>query len=220
MAAPVLAGEALLLGLASGPACIAACGPVLVPALLSGHGGVRPNTRTLTVFLGARLAGYLLFAVAAWELGALASMLPGSRILLMGAVNVVLAGALLWYAWSARHICGGSCSDSKLVTIGAGKSHRARGAAALGLLTGLSLCPPFVAAGFRAAQLGSVLLALLFFTCFFVGTAVWFVPFAGLGCVVRNQAVVTVARMTMVLIAVYYLALGIAMLLGRKAYGY
>jgi hypothetical protein len=208
MAAPVLAGEALLLGLASGPACIAACGPVLVPALLSGHGGVRPNTRTLTVFLGARLAG------------ALASMLPGSRILLMGAVNVVLAGALLWYAWSARHICGGSCSDSKLVTIGAGKSHRARGAAALGLLTGLSLCPPFVAAGFRAAQLGSVLLALLFFTCFFVGTAVWFVPFAGLGCVVRNQAVVTVARMTMVLIAVYYLALGIAMLLGRKAYGY
>jgi hypothetical protein len=90
----------------------------------------------------------------------------------------------------------------------------------MGLLTGVSLCPPFVAAGFRAAQLGSVLLALLFFACFFLGTTVWFAPFAGLGCVVRNQAVVTVARMTMVLIALYYLLLGIALLMGRSGYGY
>jgi len=220
MVAPVQFGEALALGLASGPACIAACGPVLVPALLTGHRGVRTNTRVLGIFLGARLMGYLLFAVVAWELGALASMLPAPRLVLMGAVNVILAGVLLWYAWSAKHICGESCSDERLVNIEASKSQRTRGTAALGLLTGLSLCPPFVAAGFRAAQLGSIAQALLFFTCFFFGTTVWFVPLAGLGCVVRNQAVITVARMTMVLIAVYYLSLGITMLLGRKAYGY
>jgi hypothetical protein len=220
MAASVLFGEALALGLASGPACVAACGPVLVPALLTESAGLRPNARTLAVFLGARLLGYLLFAVAAWEVGTLASLLPAHRLLLSGAVNVILAGVLFWYAYSAKHICGHACSKSKLVTIGATESHRARGAAVLGLLTGLSLCPPFVAAGFRAAQLGSVLQALLFFTFFFVGTSVWFVPYVGLGCVVRNQAVVTVARMTMALIALYYLLIGIAMLWGRKAYGF
>jgi len=220
MVAPVLFGEALVLGLASGPACIAACGPVLVPAMLTGQGGMRPGVRTLSVFLAARLMGYLLFAVVAWELGTLASLLPASRMLLMGGVNVILAGVLFWYAYSAGHICGHACSEPKLVTIGAAESHRTRGAAVLGLLTGLSLCPPFVAAGFRAAQLGSVFQALLFFTFFFVGTTVWFVPYVGLGCVVRNQAVVTVARMAMALIAVYYLLMGIAMLLGRKAYGY
>ena len=90
----------------------------------------------------------------------------------------------------------------------------------LGLLTGLSLCPPFIAAGFRAAQMGSIVLAVLFFLFFFIGTTVWFVPFAGFGCIVRNQAVITVARMTMVLIAIYYLFMGIAMLLGRNANGY
>jgi hypothetical protein len=37
---------------------------------------------------------------------------------------------------------------------------------------------------------------------------------------VRNQAVNTVARMAMALIALYYLTLGIAMLLGRKGYGH
>jgi len=55
---------------------------------------------------------------------------------------------------------------------------------------------------------------------FFAGTSVWFVPFVGLGCVARNEAVTTVARMAMVLIALYYGCLGLAMLLGRKVYGY
>ncbi len=213
-------GEALALGLASGPACVASCGPVLVPTLLTGEVGVQPNARVLTVFLGARLLGYLAFAVVAWEVGALAHLEPGSRMALTGVVNVTLAGVLLWYAYKAKSVCGGNCGDKKLVTIESSKKSRIPGAAAMGLLTGVSLCPPFVAAGFRAAQLGSVLLALLFFACFFLGTTVWFAPFAGLGCVVRNQAVVTVARMTMVLIAIYYLLLGIGLLMGRSGHGY
>ena len=85
----------------------------------------------------------------------------------------------------------------------------------LGFLTGLNFCPPFVVAGIRAAELGSLPGALLFFSVFFAGTSIWFVPFAGLGCVVRNEALVTVARMTMGLVALYYLALGLYMLLGR-----
>ena|ERR1035437_5980188 len=219
MAAWVVFGGALLLGLASGPACIAACGPVLVPSLLTEHAGFRPNVRFLSTFVAARLLGYLLFATAAWSLGALAFLLPAPRLPLMGAVNVLLAAVLLWYAYSARH-CNQSCADSELVNIGGTETHRAVGPAALGLLTGLSLCPPFVAAGLRAAQLGSVVQALLFFTFFFIGTSVWFVPFLGMGCIVRNQAVITVACMAMMLIALYYLSLGIVMLLGRKAYGY
>lgn len=221
MAASALMGEALALGLASGPACVASCGPVLVPALLAGDGGVRPNARVLAAFLGARLLGYLVFAVAAWEIGALAPLGSGARLLLTGAVNVALAGVLLWYAYRAKQSCGSCAAEGTLVQITNRKQRRgASGAAVMGLLTGLSLCPPFVAAGLRAAQLGSVLLALLFFACFFVGTTVWFAPLTGLGCVVRNQAVVTVARMTMALIAVYYLVLGIAMLMGRTGYGH
>ena len=78
MAASALIGEALGLGLASGPACVASCGPVLVPTLLTGKGGVRPNALVLMVFLGARLFGYLVFAAAAWEVGALAHLVAGT----------------------------------------------------------------------------------------------------------------------------------------------
>jgi Cytochrome C biogenesis protein transmembrane region len=208
------------LGLASGPACMASCGPVVVPTLLAERAGWRLNTRYLSTFLGARLLGYLLFAAVAWELGALVSLPPAPRMFLFGVIHVLLAGVLLWYAYSAGHTCAQSCSGSELVSIGVTKTRGVSGAAALGFLTGLSLCPPFLAAGVRASELGSVAAALLFFAVFFAGTSVWFVPFVGLGCVARNEAVTTVARMAMVLIALYYGCLGLAMMLGKKVYGY
>ena len=220
MAGPFILSEALVLGLASGPACMASCGPVVVPSLLAEHAGIRLNTLYLFTFLGARFLGYLLFAAVAWELGALVSLPPGPRMVLIGSIHVLLAGVLLRYAYVAGHACAQSCSGSGLVSIGVSRKRSVPGAAALGFLTGLSLCPPFVAAGVRAAELGSVAAALLFFAVFFIGTSVWFVPFVGLGCVARNEAVTTVARMAMVLIALYYAYLGMTLLLGRKVYGY
>jgi hypothetical protein len=213
-------GEALALGLSSGPACMASCGPVVVPSLLAEQSGMRLSTRYLSTFLGARFLGYLLFAAVAWELGVLLALPPAPRLLIIGVVHVLLAGVLLWYAYSVGHAHARSCPGSELVTIGVARKRGISGPAALGFLTGLSLCPPFVIAGVRAAQLNSVAAALLFFAVFFVGTSVWFVPFISLGRVRRSQAVTTVARMAMVLIAVYYLFLGLAMLLGRNVYGH
>jgi sulfite exporter TauE/SafE len=105
------------------------------------------------------------------------------------------------------------------VSIGAPTKHPIPGAAALGFLTGVSLCPPFVAAGVRAAEAASMAEAVLFFAVFFFGTSVWFVPFAGLGWVRRNEGVTTVARMAMVLIALYYLYAGFMTLIEKNVYG-
>ena len=213
-------GEALALGLSSGPACMASCGPVVVPSLLAEQSGMRPSARYLSTFLGARFLGYLLFAAVAWELGVLLALPPAPRLLMMGIVHVLLGGVLLWYAYSVGRAHAPSRPGSELVTIGVAKKRGISGPAALGFLTGLSLCPPFVIAGVRAAQLHSVAAAVVFFAVFFVGTSVWFVPLVGLGRLRRSEAVTTVARMAMVLIAVYYLLLGSAMLMGRNLYGY
>jgi sulfite exporter TauE/SafE len=213
-------GEALVLGLASGPACVASCGPVLVPSLLAERAGLRLNTRYLTVFLATRLVGYLLFAAVAWELGALVSLPPSARSFIFAVTHVLLACVLLTYAYSVGRPCAHSCAGSELVTIGGARNHRIPGAAVLGFLTGVSLCPPFVAAGVRAAEAASVAAAVLFFAVFFLGTSIWFVPFAGLGWVRRNEGVTTVARMAMVLIAFSYLYAGVTTLIGRNGYGY
>jgi len=219
MGGPFLMGEAFLLGLASGPACVASCGPVVVPSLLAEGAGWRLNARYLSSFLGTRFLGYLLFAAVAWELGALVSPAPAARTLIYGGIHVLLGVTLLWYAHSIGRGCAHACAASGLVSIGRVGKHGVSGAAVLGLLTGVSLCPPFVAAGLRAAQLGSIAAALLFFGVFFVATTLWFVPFVGLGCVRRNASVIFVARTAMVLVASYYLLAGIAMLAGRRIYG-
>ena len=212
-------GEALVLGLASGPACVASCGPVVVPSLLAERAGLRLNVRYLTAFLATRLLGYLVFAAVAWQLGSLVSLRPPTRSWVFGLIHLLLACVLLRYAYSVGRACAHSCSSSELVTIGAAGKHRIPGAAVLGFLTGVSLCPPFVVAGVQAAQSPSMAAALIFFTVFFLGTSAWFVPFAGLGWVKRNEAVTTVARMAMVLIALYYFYVGLTILIGRSGYG-
>ena len=220
MAAAFALSEALVLGLASGPACVASCGPVLVPSLLAERTSLRLNIRYLSTFLATRLLGYLLFAAVAWELGALVSLPPLERSWIFAAIHILLAGALLMYAYSVGRACTHSCASSELVAIGPGATRRVPGAAVLGFLTGVSLCPPFVAAGVRAAEATNVAAALLFFAAFFLGTSAWFVPFAAMGCLKRNEAVTTVARMAMALIAFYYLYAGLTALIGSKVYGY
>jgi hypothetical protein len=90
---------------------------------------------------------------------------------------------------------------------------------ALGFLTGINLCPPFLIAGVQAVQLGSLAGTLGFFACFFVGTAVWFVPFAALGLVRRTEPFVLVARMAAGLLACWYGLMGIVILIERIVYG-
>ena len=205
-----LFAEAALLGLASGPGCLASCGPVLLPALAAQGEGLRGTAGLLSVFLSGRLAGYLSFSVLAWAAGLAAPTDPRWRALLFGLVDLSLAGALAVYALAARHCPPTrepSGSPSRLVSIE--RRVRPWGPAALGLLTGLNICPPFLAAGARAAQTRSLPGAAAFFLVFFLGTAVWSLPLVAMGWLRRLAAVAAVARMTLLVLAGWYAYLGI-----------
>jgi sulfite exporter TauE/SafE len=220
MIGAAIIGEAVFLGLASGPACVASCGPVLVPTLLIQRAGRRSNSIYLGTFLSLRFVGYMLFAAIVAALGKLASFSVSTRAIVFGVVHLLLAVALIAYARIAGRACAGQCATPQLVNVGVDPRRATPNAALLGLLTGVSLCPPFVAAGVRAGQLGSFIGAVSFFAAFFVGTSLWFVPFIGMSWIRRNEAVMTVARMAMVLIALYYAYVGLALLMGRSIHGY
>jgi len=209
-----------VLGLATGPVCLATCGPVVVPWIMVQPQGVRGHSRQLLLFLAARLAGYLVFACAAWLVG---SAIPHSwtgRSWLMGGIQILLAAALVVYAagWPHRR-CAVAKTTANLVQIGEAPVTKRSGALALGFLTGINLCPPFLVAGVRAAQLAHLSAALLFFFCFFAGTAVWFIPFLSLGFLKRTPAVVAVARMVAVLLAFWYGFSGVSILIERTFHG-
>jgi sulfite exporter TauE/SafE len=214
-----------MLGLATGPICLASCGPVVLPWMLVQPQGVRTHARQMALFLAARLAGYLMFASLIWMAGAAVVHSWGERTWLYGAVQVMLAGGLLVYAagWPHAHCAIAQSEPPGLVQISTGPAEppqpRRTGAVALGFLTGINLCPPFLVAGVRAATLPHIADAMLFFATFFIGTAVWFVPFLSLSVVRRTSSFLTVARMVAVLLACWYGFSGASLLIQKAIYG-
>lgn len=198
--------EALVLGVSSGPACLASCGPVLVPILTADNRGVRGTGLALAAFLSGRLGGYLLFAGIAWFAGRSLTLTPRTGSLVFGLADVAMALLLAGYAWTLGRARGASCRSACT----------GRHAAPLlaGVVSGISLCPPFVAAGVRAAQGTGFMAALVFFTCFFIGTSIWFVPSLGVSLLRRWTAVAIVARFVLFLLAAYYAYLAVILLGG------
>jgi hypothetical protein len=204
--------EALLLGLSVGLVCLASCGAVLVPWLVVQQRTLRSTAWLLAQVLGGRLAGYLLFAGLAWGAGAV--IVPGdphSRLLVFGAVYVALSGTLAWYAVGGSHRRRADAASPQREPSALRVRRRiARlGPAALGFLTGINLCPPFVVASVRAAELRSLPASFGFFTLFFVGTSVWFLPFLAAGAARRLPEARFVARIAMGVVAAYYGYMGV-----------
>ena len=201
----------MALGLGSGPICVAYCGPVLLPWLGADPRDLRTTGRLLAVFLGGRLAGYLAFAVVAWAAGLTIPVDLRTRTLIFGLANFGLAALLGFSACFPRHprVKATEERHTRLYQIGSADRFRPSAALTLGFLTGLNLCPPFVAAGVRAAATHSLAGSLGFFALFFAGTSVWFLPSLAVSSLRRFNAVPAVARMTMAVLAVYYAYLGV-----------
>jgi sulfite exporter TauE/SafE len=203
--------EPLALGFGSGPVCVASCGPVLLPWLGAEPRDLGTTGRLLAIFLGGRLAGYLAFAVVAWAAGLTIPVDLRTRTLIFGLANFGLAALLGFSACFPRRRCAQARDEhpTRLYQIGAPDRFHPPAALTLGFLTGLNLCPPFVAASVRAAATHSLPAALAFFALFFAGTTVWFLPSLAVSALRRFSAVPAVARMTMAALAIYYAYLGV-----------
>jgi sulfite exporter TauE/SafE len=166
--------EAFLLGLSTGPICLAYCAPVLAPLIVSVDGpqGFSRTTRLLGLFLVGRLAGYLCVGLVAGVVGS-RLFTPGSGPVWV--VTLSMGVALLVFGLMKNF------PRMKLCTLWpAGRASTGWGIV-LGFLTGLSICPPFVAAITSSTTLGAVHSSVLYFVAFFVGTAVYIPPMILLG---------------------------------------
>jgi hypothetical protein len=213
--------EALVLGVSSGPACLASCGPMLIPVLAAEQKPARGTSFVLAGFLAGRFGGYLVFACAAWLVGVSLAFTPHVKGIAFGVANLAMAVLLAAYgrALGRRNAasCEGECPATRSRRLAARFGSVAP--VLLGFASGISLCPPFVAAEVRAAQGAGLAGALLFFSCFFVGTSVWFVPSFGLSLLRRFSAVGHVARLVLFLLAGYYAYLALIMLGGLFLHG-
>ncbi len=202
--------QGFLLGLASGTSCLAYCAPVFLPFLLGEGRTVRRNIPLLIQFLAGRLAGYLLFGLAAWQVG---QWVHKSRAhgLFMGVTYLVLAALLLSYGFGTPKT---RCAQEA----GGKWFHRVTSRfpamlpALFGLLTGLTLCPPFLAAFADASTRTSAAGSLLFFGAFFTGTALFFIPLPFAGFLRRHNALQIVGRLACGITGISFVYKGLVLL--------
>lgn len=207
--------EAFLLGLSNGVACIGYCAPVLVPYLIGKPSGIIANASIVARFLLGRLAGYLAFSIIAFAFQASLSGSPSARNGLVGSSYIILSVFLVLYGFRQR-------PDSTLCAArGSGRflSRAVRlwpplAPAVLGLLTGLTLCPPFLIAFAAAVDKTSLTGSIVFFMLFFCGTSVFFLPFPLIGSLKRSGILSTVGKLAAGIVGIYYFYAGLVLLLG------
>jgi sulfite exporter TauE/SafE len=200
--------DGFLLGISNGGVCLAYCTPVLVPWLLGEGRTLRGSAVSVGGFLGGRFVGYSAFAVLAWLTHiTLVERLPHQRAI-AGAVTVALAVLLIVYGFAGKaETCRAPSAGAVLKKLGL--RSRWLVPVLLGLLTGLSLCPPFLLAFGSAAQLPRLWQSLLFFTAFFLGTSVYVVPLPLIGTLGRREVIRTIGRFAAGVVGLFYLYAGL-----------
>jgi len=205
--------KGFLLGLANGTVCLAYCAPVIVPYLLGEGQTLYRNYLELGKFLVGRLLGYLLFAVLAWSLSLLVAGRSAYREMIFGASYILLAGLLIYYCFrKTKSFCAAEHFQGFLS--GWFAANRFLLPLVMGFLTGLNLCPPFLLAFTSAVSGGSLWSSLAFFSAFFLGTSLFFIPVPILGIVKRTAVLRTIGKMAAGIIGCYYLYQGIIIFIG------
>jgi sulfite exporter TauE/SafE len=189
-ALPITSG--FLLGLSTGPVCMATCLPIVFPFAVSEDGGTSAVKRWF--FLARFLAGRL----AAYAATGLVSGLIASRLGLTGSKTgiyawMILSLLLIAYGFGAGIRHAGFCM------------YVTRSVAApsfpyiLGFLTGLSVCPPFLLAlSYVVEQSVNVMFAVVFFFSFFCATSLYVLPIGLLGHLPRQDLMRTAGRLAAV----------------------
>ncbi len=195
--------DALLLGLSSGAGCVVTCVPIVLPVLFTEKSAAwRSNALRIGLMLAGRLAGYVAVGFTLGTLGAFArGGFDVAAAAAMERISYGVAGSLMVLAGALHSFPSFAPCRFFLRLFNPGTS-----AFLIGLVTGLSLCPPFFAAGARVFGQQSSLGGALYFALFFAGTSVYFLPFFGIPALRRFEAHMrVVARLACLLIGSFYI---------------
>jgi len=201
-----LAWQGLILGLSTGIYCLGACVPVLVPALLVASRSWRSGASVVGEVALGRLLAYLAFGAA---VGAIGAQLDATNPLLGRLEGAAMLGLALVLG---AYVAFGSRAGSFRLC-GVAPFRKLRTPLAIGLLTGVSVCPPFLLALATALGAGGPVEGALFFAAFFVGTSVYLLPLIPIGRLGSWEVARVVGRMSGGLSAALFVALGTVRLL-------
>jgi sulfite exporter TauE/SafE len=194
----------LLLGLSTGIFCLGYCAPVLVPFLMSER---RTATGPLVVIAQVSAGRFIAYLAVGALAGYLGSQIQGELFQKASALALIAMGALLGLFLIRR-------APLRLEALCRwGQSLGPRYPFLFGILAGLNLCPPFLAAIALGASTSDVVRSALVFVGFFMGTTVFFIALIPAGWAGRWEPARMVGRMAGALSAVFLVATGAVQLI-------
>ena len=204
--------EGFLLGLSTGVACIAFCGPILIPYLLAESHTLRQSVIDVSWFLSGRFIAYILTGVIAGLMGAVIFQSPAFRKISGGWLYILLAIGMVIYAfYRSKHICLG---ESKGTLRSKFKNNWPHLLPVFGGFTsGINLCPPFILAITQASLTRSISESVIFFVAFFFGTAIYFVPMPFISIFRRKQNFQLIGKFAAGIVGTIYLYKGIMLII-------
>jgi sulfite exporter TauE/SafE len=198
--------ESLLLGLSVGPICLAYCSPVVVPLLSSStNPKLSAGSLTLFMFLTGRFIGYILIGIVVGIIGN--NIHQYARGYLFGITSIILGLTLLYFSLQKNF------PEMRLCKLIKNNGSRKTFLILLGFLTGLNLCPPFLAAIVGAAGTGTILGSTIYFFAFFVGTAIFFPITVFLGLLSKIESVRIIANICMMISGAWFILKGLFLFL-------
>jgi sulfite exporter TauE/SafE len=194
--------EGFLLGLSVSPLCLAYCTLILAPFVTSEEKlKIKGTFRLLVLFLVGRLVGYV---VIGFLTGTAGSALFKNSKSMFPAVITIVTGMILFFYGLLKNFPG-----LKLCSYFGNKSSSVIFMPILGLLTGLNICPPFVAAIIGASTMGAIPGAVFYFIAFFIGTLILFPLMVIWGFFTRWESARQIARVCLIIGGVWLLGKGI-----------
>ncbi len=169
--------DAMALGFAAAPVCLSFCGPALLPLVASrAQATWTAGAKAVAAFLAGRLLSYGVTGLIAGRLGQF--VLASEARLALSAALIVAALYLVFYGLAVSR--PPSEDEPRKPCLAMRLTTSSRGPFLVGMLAGISFCPPFYLAAAAAARMGGALNGLLYFLAFFVGTSVFMLPLAAL----------------------------------------
>ncbi|MBN1398490.1 MAG: sulfite exporter TauE/SafE family protein [Bacteroidetes bacterium] len=194
--------ESLLLGLSVGPICLAYCSPIVVPLLTSSTTHrLSTGSLTLLLFLTGRFIGYMLVGIVVGIIGNNIHQYVNGSV--FGIVSIALGLTLIFFSIQKN------IPEKKLCRLIMNSNSQRMFPVLLGFLTGLNLCPPFLAAIVGATSTGSVVGTMIYFSAFFIGTATFFPIMIFWGLLSKIDSVRTISYICMMISGVWFILKGL-----------
>jgi hypothetical protein len=205
--------DSMILGLSSGSACLATCGMVMFPYLMSGSAGVKRIATDLSLFLFTRLFVYMSLATVSWLFGQAIFSNPVVRNIVPGVLYIVFAIMLVWYSISNNRST--DCPAKIVKTV----NNKKLVPVLLGVVNSIGFCPALLIILTKGATQGTLVHSYLAFLAFFIGSSVWFLPLPLAGKIRKKEVLRTIGILATGLAGIIFMIKGITNLIGGLIYG-